>query len=65
MTIDGASSSDKENEGRLFSESDNDGVENSLQLSDDDREHSSPPLQDIAVSKHKKMGLGPLQVECF
>jgi hypothetical protein len=41
MTIDGASSSDKENEGRLFSESDNDGVEDSLQLSDDDREHSS------------------------
>jgi hypothetical protein len=54
MTIDSASSSDQENEGTLFSESDNDGAEASLQLSDDDRKLSSPPLRDIAVSKRKK-----------
>jgi len=65
MTIDGASSSDKENEGMQFSELDNEGAEDVLQLSDDGRQLSSPPLQDIAISKRKKRtswGLGPLQV---
>jgi hypothetical protein len=47
MTIDSASSSDKENE-------DNNGAEDLLQLSDDDHKFSSPPLRDIAVSKRKK-----------
>jgi hypothetical protein len=54
MTIDDASSSGKENEGAQFSESDNEGAEDALQLSDDDRKLSSPPLRDIAISKRKK-----------
>jgi hypothetical protein len=54
MTIEDASSSDNENEVTQFSESDNEGAEDALQLSDDDCDFCSPPLQDIAITKRKK-----------